>query len=112
MFKVRKVIQMLNHFLELVQNVADINHLLELIVFVLTKESNLHINGDWILLNVLNESHIYSSITSSLTLCHCCGTWVLEEKQFFQFVISNSKSLVLFKGSGVEYLKAGKIGSD
>ena len=68
MFKVRKVIQMLNNFFELVQNVADINHLLELIVFFMTKESNLHINRDWILLNVLNESHIYSSITSSLTL--------------------------------------------
>ena len=84
MFNVRKVIQTLNQFLELVQSVADISHLLKLIVFFTTKEPNLHINGGWILLNVLNESPIYSSISSYADLSdfvtplqHILHTWVL-----------------------------------
>ena len=123
MFNVRKVIQMLNQFLELVQSAADKSRLLELIVFVTTKESNLHLKGGWILLNVLNESPINSSITFYAdlfefvtSLQHILNTWVLiklcrvltqfqlpnqdfvlEETESFDFVISNSKFLVLLK---------------
>ena len=115
----------MNQFLELDQSVADICHLLELIVFFTTKEPNLHINRGWLLLNVLNESHIYSSISSYadlsdyVTSLHLIlHTWVLiilsrvltqfqlpiqdivlEETEFFEFVISNSKLLVLLKCS-------------
>ena len=131
MFNVRKVIQILNQFLELVQSVADISHLLELIVFFATKEPNLHINGGWILLNVLNESHIYSSISSYADLSdfvtslqHILHTWVLiklsrvltqfqfpiqdivlEETEFLEFVISNSKLLVLLKCSRINFFE-------
>ena len=131
MFNVRKVIQILNQFLELVQSVADISHLLELIVFRATKEPNLHINGGWILLNVLNESHIYSSISSYADLSdfvtslqHILHTWVLiklsrvltqfqlpiqdivlEETEFLEFVISYSKLLVLLKCSKIIFFE-------
>ena len=127
MFNVRKIIQILNQFLELVQSVADISHLLKLIVFFTTKEPNLNINEGWILLNVLNESHIYSSISSYADLSdfvtplqHILYTWVLikmswvltqfqlpindtvlEETDILEFVISNSKLLVLLKCSRV-----------
>ena len=108
-----------------VHSVADINHLLELIVVFTTKESNLQINGGWILLNVLKESHIYSSIFSYAnfsdfvtSLQHILHTWVviqlgqvlnqfqlriqdifLKETEFLELVISISDLLVLFKGS-------------
>ena len=131
LFNVRKVIQILNQFLELVQSVADISHLLKLIVFFTTKEPNLHINGGWILLNVLNENHIYSSISSYADLSdfvtslqHILHTWVLiklsrvltqfqlpiqvtvlEETEFLEFVVSNSKLLVLLKCSRVIFFE-------
>ena len=115
----------MNQFLELVQSVADISHLLELIVFLATKEPNLHINGGWILLNVLNESHIYSSISSYADLSdfvtslqHIFHTWVLinqfqlpiqdivlEETKFLEFVISYSKLLLLLKCSRIIFFE-------
>ena len=81
--------------------------------------------GGWILLNVLNESHIYSSIAPYADLSdfvtslqHILHTWVLiklsrvltqfqfpiqyialEETEFLEFLISNSKLLVLLKCS-------------
>ena len=135
MLNVRKVIQILNRFIELVQSVADISQLLEVNVFFTTKEQNLHINGDWILLNVLNENHILSSFSSNADLSdfvtslqHILYKWVLiklsrvlnqfqlpiqdfvlEETEFFEFVVSNSKFLVFLKCSRVifsEYLES------
>ena len=122
---------MLNQFLELVQSVADISHLLELIAFFTTNEPNLHIIEGWILLIVLNESHIYSLITSYADLSdfvtylqHIHHAWVLiklsrlltqfqlpiqgivlESTEFFEFVISSSKLLVLLKGSRVIFFE-------
>ena len=113
----------MNQFLEVVQSVFDKSHLPKLIVFFTTKEPSLHIYGGWFLLNVLNESHIYSAISSYADLSdfvtslqHILYTWVLiklsgvltqfqlpiqdnvlEETEFFEFVISNSKLLVLLK---------------
>ena len=131
LLNVRKVFQILNQFLELLQSVADISHLLKLIVFFMTKEPNLHIIGGWILLNVLNESHTYSSISSYVDLSdivtslqHILHTWVLmklsrvltqfqlpiqdtvfEETEFLEFEISNSKLLVLLKCSRVIFFE-------
>ena len=121
----------IDQFLELVQSAADLNHLLELIVFFTTKEPNQHINGGWIPLNILNECHIYSSILSYsdlsdllTSLQHIFHTWVLiklsrvltefqlsiqdnvlEETEFLEFVISNSKLLVLLKCSRVIFFE-------
>ena len=156
-----QVIQMWNQFLDFVQSVADLSYQLVLIVFFTIKESNLHTNESWLLLNVLNESHIYSSISSYVDLSvfvtslqRIRHTWyfiklsrvltqfqlpiqdiVFEETEFpqkqyqiqrnqrnlqyqisnikFKFnEISNSKFLVLLKGSRVIIFEDSKVGSE